>query len=88
MVKGLVCRRCGLGLESRHMRQLTGTEAGTLSSQLSYVTNVLDFRLNHCKHTAHSCVVACKERGGGLSYGDSLNSSGNDDNVFICLFVV
>ena len=36
----------------------------------------------HCKHPAHSCVVGCKERG-GLTYGDSLNSSGNDNNAFV-----
>ena len=30
----------------RQLQQLTGTEAGTLSSLLSYGTYVLDFRLN------------------------------------------
>ena len=44
-------------------------------------------RHHHGKHPAHSCVVGCKEGGGGLTYGDSLNSSGKDDNVFVCLFV-
>ena len=39
----------------------------------------------HCKYPAHSYVVGCKERGGGLTYGDSLNSSMND---ILCLFVV
>ena len=33
----------------------------------------------HRKHIAQSCVVGCKERGGGLTYGDSLNSLGNDN---------
>ena len=41
-------------------------------------------RQNHCKHPAHSCVVGCKERGGGLTYGDSRNSSGNDNNALVC----
>ena len=40
----------------------------------------------HCKHPAHSCVVGCKERG-GLTYGDSLNSSGNYNNAFVCCAV-
>ena len=34
------------GLNPGHMRQLTGTEAGTLSGLLSYDTYVLDLRLN------------------------------------------
>ena len=36
----------------------------------------------HCKHPAHSCVVGCKAP--RLTYGDSLNSSGNDNNAFVC----
>ena len=42
------------------------------------------FGSGHCEHPAHSCVVGCKERGGDLTYGDSLNSSGNDNNAFVC----
>ena len=34
------------GLNTGHMRPLTGTEAGTLSGLLSYGTYVLEFRLN------------------------------------------
>ena len=33
------------GLNPSHMRQLTGTEAVTLSGLLSYGTYVIDFRL-------------------------------------------
>ena len=50
-----------------------------------YCQSVLDqvCVLWHCKPPAHFCVVGCKERGGGLTYGDSLNSSGNDNNAFV-----
>ena len=38
---------------------------------------------NHqCKHPAHPCLVGCKKRG-DLTYGDRLNSSGNDNNAFV-----
>ena len=32
------------------------------------------------KHPAHFCVLGCKEM--GLTYGESINSSGNDNNAF------
>ena len=39
-----------------------------------------------CKHPDHSCEMGCNEMG-GLSYGDSFNSSGNE-NVFVCFVYV
>ena len=41
----------------------------------------------HCKHPAHSCVVGCKERG-GLTFGYSLNSSGNNNDAFFVVLVI
>lgn len=53
------------------------------SYKIDYVIVIKNFLL-HCKHPAHTCVVGCKERGWGLTYVDSPNSSGNDNNVVVC----
>ena len=43
-----------------------------------------DSRTCHCKHPAHSCVVGCKERGGGLAAVTALTALGMK---IICLFM-
>ena len=50
---------------------------------VSYIRIFVTLCLQHCKHPAHSCVVGCKERG-GLTCGESLNSSRNNNNAFVC----
>ena len=55
------------------MRQLTGTEAGTLSNLLSYGTYVLDFRLNGTLWAVPECrQFKCMELTKTLSNKDLL----------------
>ena len=42
-------------------------------------------RFPHCKHAAHSCVVGCKERGGGLPTVTALTGQ---EIIIMRLFVV
>ena len=58
-------------------------DARTMTSPSEYWPEYSHRKAIHCKHPAHSCVVGCKERG-GLTYSDSLNSSGNCNNAFVC----